>query len=1298
MDPTKYEEHYQAYWQAANEEQRNQARYQALRQIQEEILQELENAFIAHSTTVITDQVKVLVRAHIDGSRSTQSMEDAEEIFYYIIGRLGSEAVSIIKGYWNKQPVPEEERRSQIYHTYYWFMTKHLAEILGHNPAEGILTNNREGTEEASEGIALESIKDEEAQQFLRTGSLFGRRTSSPTIEPSRRREKRPEDTPRSRVTLKEPTPEDNRIMALTDGLLKMQNALTGLINHTTPNKTLTIAQFNGKAEEVEAFVSGLQTAYTANNWTDQPLEQDTMEANRIYTLEEYFAIPRSQVFKAAQNLRGPAAIWWQNLQDKPFTLQDTTERLGRRPTPIRPGLPYVPRTEGLITHIRRTFRSVTHIADAKAKITNLKFIINGTKDIKAFAAELDALLIIIGIPYHETDDITNGFRAETLFKALPPWLESRIREQGVPNGCPHEQWCMGRIVQRASLILAAQAKNTSNTSKNPKSKAIETRKPEGNPSPVNRTWNRLPEEEFEKLKRQGVCFLCKQKGHRASECPKKKTNSFKPTINTLRQEEEEEGPVEFLSTMIENDWNSEPMEWQDLPWSDETSQPQEEFFSDEEDEEEEYSEPESGYRPLNKQEKKEFVKYVFEHQKCPNCLTRVYCSEHLCRCSDILRIETNLQEYLRKNAVRKPRPQETYTPPEHQNRKTDMQDWNCTEDHWQGRICNHQHNQDYLSPIRSATDKHWERFWKDLHCIGKNRFNVHRRIYEDQGKQYYWNEIVCPEDFYMVCKRLGCQDLELESYEPTEQDYNWIQECSIDEEKRRKRYLLQTNMSDQHVCDLERIERLMIYQLTQQQVKKLEQQKMIQESSSEPFHYQQLGTVRLNQEPEYLNNLKEDSQDLPVQKLNPNAKLPFHATPRAAGFDLAAAEEVIIQPGLAKKVTTGIAIKPPQGTYGQIAPVSSLTAKGINVIGGVIDEDYTGPYIVMLHNLTRRQQHITIGTKIAQVIFHKIEINLTPKWVDKLEETGRGSKGFGSTNKQFQEHQKLNKMQEDTDLLTLQGRIQGNPVKVMIDSGASGMYLNKETAKRLKIITSPTEAKKLIVADGTTQEINRKTHISLQMGNYLEELDLNIANIPQHEIILGKQWLQKNNPTIDWRTGTVTIKTSEETYILPRQKEPKVELVTAMQFKKDVKKARALFICLLKEDDNSNKGQTEDPELQKLLKEYQDVFPESLPIGPPPARNLVHRIQLIPGAEPPVVRIYPLSPKELQVLKEQLEELIRLEADKTQFITLWCTNFICAKERWNPTTVCRLSCPQQVDDQRSVPLTTNLRIASTIK
>ena len=137
--------------------------------------------------------------------------------------------------------------------------------------------------------------------------------------------------------------------------------------------------------------------------------------------------------------------------------------------------------------------------------------------------------------------------------------------------------------------------------------------------------------------------------------------------------------------------------------------------------------------------------------------------------------------------------------------------------------------------------------------------------------------------------------------------------------------------------------------------------------------------------------------------KLNPNAKTPTRGSSCAAGYDLYACvgtELCEVRPGETIKVGTGIAIQPPSGYFGAIFARSGLATKqGLRPANcvGVCDEDYTGEYIVAIHNDSDSVQFIKDGERIAQLVFLQY-LGVEFEEVEKLELTDRGSGGFGST------------------------------------------------------------------------------------------------------------------------------------------------------------------------------------------------------------------------------------------------------------------------------------------------------------
>jgi dUTP pyrophosphatase len=139
---------------------------------------------------------------------------------------------------------------------------------------------------------------------------------------------------------------------------------------------------------------------------------------------------------------------------------------------------------------------------------------------------------------------------------------------------------------------------------------------------------------------------------------------------------------------------------------------------------------------------------------------------------------------------------------------------------------------------------------------------------------------------------------------------------------------------------------------------------------------------------------------DVKVKLLSNSAIIPEYQTKGSVGFDLHSTRDFIIYPNETVLVPTGISVSIPDGYEIQIRPRSGLAVKhGITVLNapGTIDSDYRGEIKVALINLGSRDVSFKLGDRIAQaVIAPVVKGNFTQ--VDTLDETERGSCGFGST------------------------------------------------------------------------------------------------------------------------------------------------------------------------------------------------------------------------------------------------------------------------------------------------------------
>ena len=144
-------------------------------------------------------------------------------------------------------------------------------------------------------------------------------------------------------------------------------------------------------------------------------------------------------------------------------------------------------------------------------------------------------------------------------------------------------------------------------------------------------------------------------------------------------------------------------------------------------------------------------------------------------------------------------------------------------------------------------------------------------------------------------------------------------------------------------------------------------------------------------------------------KKLKENAIVPSYKHETDSGIDFFAVEDGEVFPNSTKMVSTGIAWEPESNIpfyethfkfLLKLEGRSGLGSRGIDVFGGVVDQDYRGEIKVVLHNSNDEIFKYKRGDRIAQGIAYTIP-NVELVEVDEIStNTERGEKGFGSTGK----------------------------------------------------------------------------------------------------------------------------------------------------------------------------------------------------------------------------------------------------------------------------------------------------------
>src|SRR5208337_4350583 len=102
--------------------------------------------------------------------------------------------------------------------------------------------------------------------------------------------------------------------------------------------------------------------------------------------------------------------------------------------------------------------------------------------------------------------------------------------------------------------------------------------------------------------------------------------------------------------------------------------------------------------------------------------------------------------------------------------------------------------------------------------------------------------------------------------------------------------------------------------------------------------------------------------------------------------------------------------------------------------------------------------------------------------------------------------------------LIIFDGHIENVPARVLIDSGAVGNYVSESLSKKIMIPeTRGNHQVKVTIADGRSYNCGLLKDAKLKIETYFDQLDFIIAPIV-YDVILGKTWLTKFNPKIDWK------------------------------------------------------------------------------------------------------------------------------------------------------------------------------------
>jgi len=231
--------------------------------------------------------------------------------------------------------------------------------------------------------------------------------------------------------------------------------------------------------------------------------------------------------------------------------------------------------------------------------------------------------------------------------------------------------------------------------------------------------------------------------------------------------------------------------------------------------------------------------------------------------------------------------------------------------------------------------------------------------------------------------------------------------------------------------------------------------------------------------------------------------------------------------------------------------------------------------------------------------------------------------------------------------------RIGGKTARAMVDSGAMGNFMSPATVTRLGLTTELKEDPyHLSTVDGTPIEQNEGTicietaEQQMRILEHIETIRFDIAPLGRHEIILGMPWMQKHNPTIDWKQGSLALRRCRKKCHADQGRSRFAEL-NALDIDDDYQ-----ISAISRQSDHHAQGSTlkqipmsqQNPKEVAIPKEYEgfrDLFiekqgKEALPQHGP----WDHEIKLEEGKTPPFLKPYKLSEYEGRTLQEYVDNM----------------------------------------------------------
>lgn len=235
---------------------------------------------------------------------------------------------------------------------------------------------------------------------------------------------------------------------------------------------------------------------------------------------------------------------------------------------------------------------------------------------------------------------------------------------------------------------------------------------------------------------------------------------------------------------------------------------------------------------------------------------------------------------------------------------------------------------------------------------------------------------------------------------------------------------------------------------------------------------------------------------------------------------------------------------------------------------------------------------------------------------------------------------------QLDRKTITVQGHLKGELISILIDTGASGSYINSTLVQQLKLPSVPITPVTVTLANGATVTSRTScSQVKWKIQGYTFSFQFKAMPIAGWDMVLGVDWMYQFSPiTFDFKHLQIRMEHEGEQYTLKGYVEqPTIQLVRGKALRQyHSQRNTAIWrnqLHSISEGNKSSKVSSLPEAVSSLLTQYSVVF--ETPTTLPPSRTVDYHIPLLPESQPFKLKPYRYPHSQKTEIEKQTDEML---------------------------------------------------------